>query len=355
MYIHIFTTESPYSDSFLKLIVQDFDINEHLFVFNKPVAPRFNYPESIRSRIIYAGNVRKFLMTFASDFRKCDSLLFHYLPYGPSLFTWASSPGLLRKSIWIIWGGDILPGKNYRKSFLPFIFEILRRSVIRRIPRIATLIKEDYETVKKIYNTGATFEQVFYPYPIDLAALSKLKKQGSENSVKTILLGNSASPSNNHDEILEKLAPLKNSNIRIICPLSYGGPAAYVQTVAEKGNEIFGNKFITLRSFLSPADYSQLLCDTDVAVMNHDRQQGLGNIFPLLYLGKKVYLRSSTSSYIFLKNLGCDIFDTLCISKEIETLSEPGEILFENNAPIIENLISRDNCLALWKNLLSRI
>jgi hypothetical protein len=44
----------------------------------------------------------------------------------------------------------------------------------------------------------------------------------------SILLGNSADPSNNHVEALERLLPYRDQDIKIYAPLSYGDqrPAA---------------------------------------------------------------------------------------------------------------------------------
>lgn len=354
MHIHVFTTESPYSDSFIRIIMNGLDINKHLFIFNKTAKPRYRYSENISRRIIYAGNIRKFFLTFTGTFRKCDKVIFHYLPYGPSLFTWYLSPSLLRKSVWIIWGGDIMPAKDFRKSLLPRIYESLRRRIIVKIPRIATLIRDDFETVSRIYGTNAVFSQVFYPYPIDLQGLAELKKNVPDHPGKNILLGNSGSPSNNHIEALERLAHYKGLEIRIICPLSYGGTEEYIDSVIRKGHELFGEKFVPLKEFIDPEAYSLLLYNTDIAVMNHDRQQGMGNIFPLLFIGRKVYMKSGTTSYNFLKSLGCVIFVTQDIGLD-DSLLDTGIGALKYNEEIIEELISTDNCRHLWNNLLNSI
>ncbi len=148
-----------------------------------------------------------------------------------------------------------------------------------------------------------------YPLPVDF-----LHFAGSADSVQKtgelkILAGNSGNPTNLHHEMLSKLEPLKDSDIRIYCPLSYSGDPDYINSVEAMGKQIFGGKFVPMREMLDPVKYLNLLCEIDVAIMNHDRQQGLGNILPLLYFGKKVFMRSGTSSFEYLKSIGCHLFD----------------------------------------------
>jgi dTDP-N-acetylfucosamine:lipid II N-acetylfucosaminyltransferase len=353
MIIHVFTQENPYSYTFLQLFSRYFDTGAHLFIFKKTNGERYSYPDILKDRILFTSNLRKFFLTFSSSFRNCKQIYFHYLPYGPSLFTWLLSPELLRKSTWIMWGGDVSPADDSKESIVAFFYELMRKSIIKRIPRIAGLLEEDYEIVKKIYNTKASFSQVFYPYPINFSLLSELKTTDIQYSEKTILLGNSATLSNNHLDMLAKLEPLKNEQIKILCPLSYGSTRKYAELIAEKGKEIFRDKFVPMLDFIEPAEYSKIIAGVDVVIMNHHRQQGLGNLFPLLFLEKKVYIRSDASSFNFLKGLGCTINDTLLIDKELDSIFVSDKASLKRNSEIIYNLISEDNCVSLWKSLLN--
>jgi hypothetical protein len=176
-------------------------------------------------------------------------------------------------------------------------------------------------------------------------------RQGFEGT--TILIGNSGNEVNNHAEILEMLNFLKDSNVRIICPLSYGGNNEYTNSVLTAGQKIFGDKFEPLMSFLGTDDYLSLLSGTDIAVMNHGRQQGLGNILPLMYFGKKVYLRSETTTYKFLKDLGCVIFDIESVrSQENSFLTIDCSELIKNRK-IVADLLSEERYKSLWTLILA--
>ena len=43
--------------------------------------------------------------------------------------------------------------------------------------------------------------------------------------------------------------------------------------------------------------YAQVLANCDVGIFNNDRQQGMGNITMMLAMGKKVYMRNTTSMW----------------------------------------------------------
>jgi hypothetical protein len=169
----------------------------------------------------------------------------------------------------------------------------------------------------------------------------------------TILIGNTGNEVNNHLEIIKILRFLKDSEVRIFCPLSYGGDKVYVNSVVAEGKMIFGDKFKPLMSFLGTDDYLTLLSGTDIAVMNHERQQGLGNTLPLLYFGKKVYLRKETTTYLFLKELGCAIFDIESLKCNNETFLCINREELKKNREIITNLLSEERYISLWKLILA--
>ena len=137
-------------------------------------------------------------------------------------------------------------------------------------------------------------------------------KEQSEEKI-TILIGNSADPSNKQLEIFEKLLKFKNENIEIITPLSYGN-TEWAKYVVQKGKELYGDKFKPLLKFLPPEEYAQVLNSVDIAIFNHDRQQALGNILALLYLRKKVYIKNDIPPGIFFNEKNIKVYNTYKIT-----------------------------------------
>ncbi|MGP4883030.1 hypothetical protein ACTXQV_67810, partial [Klebsiella pneumoniae] len=67
---------------------------------------------------------------------------------------------------------------------------------------------------------------------------------------------------------------------------------------------IFGDKFLPVVDYMPIQQYVGILINCGFVIMNHVRQQALGNILIMLYLGAKVFLREENPVYTFLKNHG---------------------------------------------------
>lgn len=119
-----------------------------------------------------------------------------------------------------------------------------------------------------------------------------------------ILLGNSADPTNNHLDALEALARCALRGSRVVVPLSYGGPAEYVELVKSKGRALFGDSFVALDRFMPLEEFNRTIAGCGVVVMNHLRQQALGTTSQALYRGAKLYLRPESPVYRFYEPMG---------------------------------------------------
>lgn len=352
MNIHLFASENLYSFKYLKFISDNFNLKDHTFIFRKRSSVHFTYDDEIRKRIFFPHNNIHFFIRYFRLLKKADKIIMHQLPHGPALILWILFPGLLKKTTWSIWGGDVYFYRKANESFSGRFYEFFRRRIIPRIPVITSFARGDFETVREVYRTSARYLPCMYPLPVDF--LNFKPEIEKETGAFTILAGNSGNPSNNHSEILRKLAPLKENNIRIICPLSYSGNEGYINNVVYLGRQIFGDKLVPLHEIIEPGRYLELLFSCDAAIMNHDRQQGLGTILPLLYFGKKVFLRADTSSYNYLQSIGCTLYDISSVDKFDESLfsHDPG---LEKNRKIIEDLMSEKRYRETWENIFNTI
>lgn len=352
MYFHIFYGESGYSKALLEVLENHIDIQNHCVVFGF---------DNVKNKdTVYSGKIRTKYLSKFSDFisviknlRKATWIYIHFLQYNPTLLYWATQKSKLKKSTWIVWGSDFYSYYKKDNNIKTRIYEFLRRKIISKLPEIATFAEEEFELIKKLYKTNAEYIPILYPIPIDITYLDKLTPSVTKG--KTVfLLGNSGDKSNLHHEMIDFLSPFNAENIEIICPLSYGADKAYQESVIRYGKEYFGDKFTPLVEFMGKEEYSQVLGNVDIALMNHRRQQGLGNILPLLYLEKKVFMRTEITSYAFLKKKGCELYDITQI-KNIsfsELKEKPAEIV--KNKEIIKSITSKENYLNLWLNFLKR-
>lgn len=170
---------------------------------------------------------------------------------------------------------------------------------------VAVLFPEEFKLFMKkgIINDKAKHLKFSY-YPLDIV----ISKEVSFQKKKNILLGNSASLTNNHLEAFDLLSKFDLSDRKIITPLSYGD-MVYANHIKIVGTEIFKENFEPLLNFLSLYDYQKLLNTCGIVIMNHYRKQAGGNILNSLYMGAKVYLRKENVIYEYLKNLGCHVYN----------------------------------------------
>jgi len=99
-------------------------------------------------------------------------------------------------------------------------------------------------------------------------------------------------------------------------------------------------------------DYISVLQSCSVVVMNHLRQQALGNIVIALYMGAKVFLDEHNPVYEFFTKQGAFIFklDQL----EQEYLSKLSGEQVAHNREVLKNYWSRDVILNKTKKLVER-
>lgn len=122
-----------------------------------------------------------------------------------------------------------------------------------------------------------------------------------------ILVGNSAAPENNHIELFNILRDNVDLYARkVIVPLSYGNEL-YREKVIAVGEKMFGDSFVPLVNFLAKDAYEKLLDSCGYVLMNHLRQQGMGNILIMLMKGAKVFMNPQSPAFGWLVSKGVEI------------------------------------------------
>lgn len=126
-------------------------------------------------------------------------------------------------------------------------------------------------------------------------------------SLNTLLLGNSASPFNNHIEALEYLAD-SGASLKIMAPLSYSGSDDYIKKVVDTGAKNFKNRFIPLTEFLPMKEYYKLMQGVKAAVFFNLRSQAAGNILWLLTHNIPVFMLEQNNLYKMLTRSGVVVY-----------------------------------------------
>jgi dTDP-N-acetylfucosamine:lipid II N-acetylfucosaminyltransferase len=253
------------------------------------------------------------------------------------------------KCIWLFWGGEIYnnplinkkeiygfltkkaiknSSKNFKEIvvrtariffFYPMIYHKLKR-VIPNFKHLGVPFQEDYceiSSMVKFKGDLSFFQYSYYPLEFVFSDFNNCESNGIN-----ILVGNSSTPENNHLEIFEILyqADLKNRNIITI--LSYGD-VKYKNFILKEGEKILQKNFRPITEFIPLTEYNTLLKSCNIAILNHYRQQGMGNVISLLWMGTKLFLSEKNTIYLFLKRKNIIIYSVEELKEDFSLLDLP--------------------------------
>ncbi len=303
--------------------------------------------------------------------KKYDLVVLHGLKYFQSKIV--LDLGNSVRFLWLFWGGEIydnpkafknlMIGKESKKRFQktsfknriknslrPIYYTIFKKSLLpehsilkaaKKVGNVGILHKEDFDFLKKytIINENANHIKMTY-YPLEF-----IFKGNEDTSVNgdNILLGNSASITNNHIEALELISKLNITDQKIITPLNYGSKE-YAQQIASLGKKQFEHNFEPILDFMPLEDYTKLVQKCGFVIMNHYRQQAVGNILAMLWMGAKVFLDERNTFYHFLKRIGVYIFSINkdLVSENTEAFRKLNKDQIKTNREILLNEIGID-------------
>lgn len=332
---------------FIKLVREEFEEEDHRFWLTGSLD---NYPIECKDDIYVCGGsfyskVKGFVVLLR-QLHAARKVILHGLFNIKLVLILAICPWLLPKCYWVMWGGDLYQYKNATNAWRSRIKEALRRFVIRRMGHLVTYIEGDVTLAREWYGAkGVHHECLMYLSNVVDPALMAESVEKPTSGPLNILVGNSAAPSNNHLEALERLLPYKDHDIKIFVPLSYGDQD-HAKKVIEQGKAWFGEKLIPLTDFMPFEKYVDFLKSIDIAVYNHRRQQAMGNTITLLGMGKTVYMRNDVSQWAFFRNIGLEICD---IESFIPRLL--GEGVMNTNSAVARSYFSKETLVKQYSRV----
>lgn len=252
--------------------------------------------------------------------RSCDIVIAHGMgPHG--IVAFLSSPRSAKK-IWSGWGFDYY-GNDYdtdadlispaTHEFIKFnidnnkqnsifsetttkIISYGRHKAAKITNYFSAPIPSEFKIFQNRYNNySCSYAQINYGSVAETFAKGTTKNHGAN-----ILVGNSAHQTNNHIDILKLLSKHNLEKRKVIVPLSYGD-VDYREKLITYGKNILGNSFVPLVDFIPLDEYNSIISSCNVVIMNHIRQQALGNIGTALYQGAHVFLNPASPVYRFFK------------------------------------------------------
>lgn len=311
IFVHIMGAGSMYVKHYYQLISEHFNCGEdsHYFVSRQKNHPNFRIDCLSRCEIVSSLSLD--LLRLLKD---CDFIIVHGMNNEKVLAFFLVQPWLLRKTNWVIWGGDIYFPNGAPVSFRERIVARCRSEVYSRIPFATRLALKDYDYARTNYGLVAKCFEATYPVAASdkgTLATSRLKANARKGNRVVIQIGNSATKTNQHFEVLDAISRFKDRDIEIFMPLNYGAAdyKEYADRVILYARKIFGDKVVALTERITGEEYLELLARVDVGIFNNNRQQAMGNISQLVLCGSKIYIRHDTTMWSHFRSLGCS-FDS---------------------------------------------
>ena len=344
MNLHILQNySSPYIKKYVDFLEDNFSLHEHVCVCVEKEKP-------IDHRVIHVGNALGVLFILVPLLFKAKKIFLHGLWDKYVILTLFLFPVFLKKSYWLIWGGDLYSLFKKKRRLRSIFLDWAKKQVIKRLKGVVTHLKGDYELVRDHFGfCGQYLYTILY-----IRNVTVPEKSDGNIDKDFVQIGNSPDPTNNHEhlfELIAKTVPLNQEKYKKFVPLAYGNYAERIIKLKTQANHLFGAEHCyILEDLRHLPDYIKLLSRVDVALFDHDRQQAVGNIILLLSLGATIYLRSDITTWSFLHEHGLIVRDiaTLKASKPLLRL-QPQEV--SQNRENIEKYFTEERAVMLWRKI----
>ena len=347
-----FIYKDKFTDPYIKMMEKHFNKENHFFyIYGNP---SLRYEPVEKENVIYYRHVSEFFIKNINIIDNCDLIIAHSFFSKELIVNLFIRRRLIKKLNIFFWGGDIYSHRSI--NIRDMIYPILKKNIIKNAPFITTLVDGDYDLVRDYYSAQGKNLRGIYIFNEELKArIFELVNKNRMHKGINIQIGNSATESNCHMEILDLLSKYKDEDISIYVPLSYGN-VDYRNMVMEKGYSMFKDKFKPLLEFMPQEEYFSHLNSIDVAIFNNNRQQATENIETLLYLGAKVYINSNTTmAQYYFEELEMKMYEVKDIyNMDFHDLYYVNEECTLNNRMKLDKLWSDGTFVSSWERIFER-
>jgi dTDP-N-acetylfucosamine:lipid II N-acetylfucosaminyltransferase len=275
---------------------------------------------------------RKYFLSknYAERLIKYDFVVLHYLSELKMKLVLNAPRGI--KFVWIGWGGDA-----YQYLHIPLLLDKTNKlfdshNTLHNSKRMIVALKHIAKILlRKYVNIDKVFKKISYYAPVLEEEYDLMKSSFPNFNPKylgwnygtieedlvdeldggligeNILLGNSSTYENNHVEAFAQLDNILVRDRKIIVPLVYGDEK-YRKSIIEMGHRSFGQNFKPLVEYIPRRDYNVIVRSCSVLIMNHTRQQAVGNIITGMYYGSKIFLRKENVVYKYFMKKGARVY-----------------------------------------------
>lgn len=226
---------------------------------------------------------------------------------------------------------------------------------INKVTYFSTYIREDFYVFTKYYNIkGLSFVETSFS-SID-QYLAGDKHLRVDKNATSIIIGNSNTPESNYLDVIPVIGEKDFKIEKVFCVLSYGINNKHKKKVIFEGRKHLKDFFCPLTDFMPREEYIKILQTCSTGIFYHYRQQAMGNIIALLYLGARVYLSVKNPAYLFFKRIGVKVFN---FEYEFDIFLNTKLSLddIENNRKKLDSIFNKEkviNDLSSLSNLLDK-
>jgi len=299
--------------------------------------------------------------SLVGDTMSYEKVFIHY--FTPLLYRWVAR-NKFKELNWMVWGGDLynlpeldngcyepITWKEYVKkdrSWQTTLYNLkvamtqkpFRKEAYGKVRNILTWMKAEFDFACKHLPVHSEHRFFFYENQMPYQELDNLIQPLRKNPRPVLIVGNSASPTNNHLDVIDFLNT-KKIEADLHVPISYGDQryAAFLRKHLKyhHGTLTFMDQYLPFHEYLS------FLNSSDGLVMNTIRPQGYGNILMMMYLNKPVFFNEKNISLPDLNSAGF----SLRTLGDLRTISYP----FSNNKAAVTKLLSHQRLVESYHAL----
>nr|WP_252729153.1 TDP-N-acetylfucosamine:lipid II N-acetylfucosaminyltransferase [Aliiglaciecola lipolytica] len=179
-----------------------------------------------------------------------------------------------------------------------------KKKAIKKIQLFCPVFEEEFEIIQAKHSFTQHLKYIEWRYGFDYPIKKVVKAKDCIVKTDSLWLGNSSTITNNHIDYLS--IATKNKSLRSLVhyiPMSYGFDN-YKNEIKDATESVLANNFEIIDEFFEFGQYVNLIARSKYMVMNHIRQQAMGNIWIGLLTGCTVFLNENSPAFSFFKNRG---------------------------------------------------
>ena len=372
-YLHICPPSTRMMKGFIMMLNNHFTPSEHWILCRTTSTGEDGFTALFTNIINWKdlgkGKIRK-LLGAQQAMAEAKNIVVHGFTFSLKWLTlmYFNRKQLEQKGIWVVWGVDLYnyhrtKGNKLINAVINHMEDKIRESCRTSVvvfPTDVAVFRRLFGDKKTLFSAPIGFSETSFSHWDEILAKRAEATKKYPNAYTrpdrkvSIQVGHNAFPFNRHAEALALLEPHKSKNILITMPMSYGNDygnknANYCDDLMHLAYGLFPSEKIRRLTALMPLRrYNEFLGAVDVSILAAPRQNALGNIIPLLYMGKKLYLSDENPLFEFFKSKGFEIHNIKELyGAKYEDIIAPITRSYPN--PWIKNCYSVDSNAKRWE------